>query len=789
MANEHGSIDGLLRQALDLQRRGRLKQAQQLYRDVLQRDTANFDALQLLGLCHYQDDQPALALQCLDAALALRRDVASVFNHRGIVLRALQRPAEALADFDAAIALTPDHADALYNKGNALVTMGDHPSALPLFQRAVALQPRNAKYLNNLASCWSELDNQAKALACYQRVLEIDPASVTGLINIGLTRHKLGQFEEALSAFSRAAELDPTSVEAHGGLGDCLRALDRLPEALTCCEAAIRLNARSAESHCSRGNVLQDLARHDEALASYDRAISLKPDYAEAHTNRAAVLTKLNRNDEALQDFERCFRILARGDKRAEVVAEQCTKLLSIDRIPAIYESEAALAATRARVDRVLDQLVEICDTDTVRGAAEIRVARQAMSSLTGFYLAYHQRNDRETMRKLSLVSQRLLSIPQHGPRLQPRQGGRIRFGIASGFLRDHNGANWAYHWLAQLPRGDYDFFTYGFEAPRDSLALRFAELGSHRRFSWVVGNQLAIIEQMRNDRLDILMLPDVGMTSESRYLSLHRIAPCQFTAWGHPVTTGSSMMDFYLSSDLMEPPDGQDHYTEQLIRLPNLALHIEERDEAEQPFPAAAYGLPEGRVLYGCLQSLFKYLPRHDEILPRIALEVPEAVFVFLEGMPSYSTRVMQNRLERAFAAHGLDAGHHVVFLPRMPSVEFDRLMRAMDVCIDSVGWSGGNTSIKNIRFGVPLATLEGNLMRGRHTSGAFRMIGADDMICRSAEDYVAMLVRLGREKDFRRQCSDLFLANRHRLYRDKTFIAALDGFVKTQARVAREV
>jgi predicted O-linked N-acetylglucosamine transferase (SPINDLY family) len=288
----------------------------------------------------------------------------------------------------------------------------------------------------------------------------------------------------------------------------------------------------------------------------------------------------------------------------------------------------------------------------------------------------------------------------------------------------------------------------------------------------------------MRHDCLDYLMLTDVGMTPLSRFLSLHRIAPRQFTAWGHPVTTGSPEMDFYLSSDLMEPAGAEDHYSERLVRMPNLALYLEEsegEDEIQTSSPGSPeFGLPEGRVLYGCLQSLFKYVPRHDEILPRIAREVPDALFVFLEGKPSYMTDVLRGRMQRAFAIHGLDAGRHVVFLPRRKPRDFDRLMKSMHLCIDSVGWSGGNTTLKNIRYGVPLVTVEGEFMRGRHSSAMFRMIGAEEMIAPSVDAYVERLVRMGKEEAYRQHGADLFRRGRHRLYRDQEFIRAFDEFLK---------
>ncbi len=55
--------------------------------------------------------------------------------------------------------------------------------------------------------------------------------------------------------------------------------------------------------------------------------------------------------------------------------------------------------------------------------------------------------------------------------------------------------------------------------------------------------------------------------------LAAQRLAPVQCVTWGQPETTGMPTMDYFLSSALMEPPDGDAHYTERLVRLPQLGL------------------------------------------------------------------------------------------------------------------------------------------------------------------------------------------------------------------------
>src|SRR5262249_11544609 len=157
--------------------------------------------------------------------------------------------------------------------------------------------------------------------------------------------------------------------------------------------------------------------------------------------------------------------------------------------------------------------------------------------------------------------------------------------------------------------------------------------------------------------------------------------------------TSGFPTLDYFLSSDLMEPPDAQDHYTERLVRLPNLSFHYEPPEIADGTVTRAELGIrPEG-VAFWCGQSLFKYLPQYDAVFPRIADAVPGCQFVFIGHHVSEVTDLFRQRLAQAFAAHGRSAAGHCVFLPRVSEAKFAAAIGACDAILDSIGWSGCNS------------------------------------------------------------------------------------------------
>ena len=65
-------------------------------------------------------------------------------------------------------------------------------------------------------------------------------------------------------------------------------------------------------------------------------------------------------------------------------------------------------------------------------------------------------------------------------------------------------------------------------------------------------------------------------MSQEASELAALRLAAVQCGYIGHPQTSGYPTMDYFLSGELIEPPDGEGHYTEKLVRLPNVGFHYE---------------------------------------------------------------------------------------------------------------------------------------------------------------------------------------------------------------------
>lgn len=293
-----------LKQAVQLHQQGLLAQARQAYADVLARDSRNFDALQLLGLCCLQQGDLNSALDLLNRALSLRTDVPSVYVHRAIVQGRLDRVQQALDDFGKAIVLNPRAADTYYNRGNLLRGKGRLEEAAEDYRKAFSIDPRRAEYLNNLAGVLQTLNRREEALACYEKLVAVGGSSAAAFYNHARVLHELGRHAEAAEGYAKALSLQPDHFDALHNLGLVQHHLEKFPEALSSLASAARLKPDSAEVHCHMGGLLRDMNRHADAREAYVRALSLAPDLRDAKLGLALIAAGQGRFEDAEETYK-----------------------------------------------------------------------------------------------------------------------------------------------------------------------------------------------------------------------------------------------------------------------------------------------------------------------------------------------------------------------------------------------------------------------------------------------------------------------------------------------------
>jgi predicted O-linked N-acetylglucosamine transferase (SPINDLY family) len=694
-----------LKIALQHHQAGRLAEAEDIYKRILNVHSKSAESLQLLGVISLQRGRTDEAVELL------RR----------------------------AIDANPAHPEAHSNLGVALKTRGEIEQAVVHWEKAIALKPDYGQAYGNLARALSEQGKTGLALACWQRAVALRPDDVGPYADFAAALQRVNRFDEAITHYERALAIKPDHVEMQCSFAAALIRASRFPEAITRYQKALALAPEHLGAHMGIGSALEVEGKTGDATAHYERALALKPDLANLR-----------------------FRL--------------CTAQL-----PILYLDEAEMEGRRVAYRKRLDQLCS--DFEAGRDIGNLAAA---VGSNQPFYLPYQGQNDRDLQSKYGALVCRAIAAkyPAAPMPSAPARDEKIRIGIVSGFFRYHS--NWKIPiqgWLSQLDRSKFEVFGYHTGNDRDAQTEIAAKMCDRFVHGPLPGERWR--QEILADRPHILIYPEIGMEPTSAWLAAHRLAPAQCASWGHPNTTGYPTIDYFLSSDLMEPDDGEQHYSEHLVRLPNLSIYYEPLDVGVAQLSREQLGLRPSAVVYWCGQSLFKYLPQYDQVFARITREVGDCQFAFIQSHHGGGMNErFRKRLERAFAVFGLDAGKHCVFLPRLGAAQFAGAISQCDVVLDSIGWSGCNSTLEGLAHDTPIATMSGSLMRGRHTTAILKMMGVTDTIAETIDDYVAIAARLGREPQWRAAVKKQMAENKHRVYRDSKVTAALEDFL---CRVAR--
>ena len=179
------------------------------------------------------------------------------------------------------------------------------------------------------------------------------------------------------------------------------------------------------------------------------------------------------------------------------------------------------------------------------------------------------------------------------------------------------------------------------------------------------------------------------------------------------------------------------------------------------------------------CPGAPFKYAPQHDWILVEITRRTGGCKFIFFVNLSrrAYSG-ILQNRLERAFSAAGLDFSSHVIFIPWQPTGKFFGLLKRAHVFLDTIGFSGFNTAIQAVECGIPVVTKQGKFMRGRLASGILQRMNLSELVAGSDEEYIATAVRLATDETYRNDIRTYIERENHILFDDMEANSALQEF-----------
>lgn len=677
------------------------------------------------------------------------------------------RPDAARAELAVALAADPANRLALLEDSTLARREGDLARAERNLRRLTAQHPADPVLAATFARHLLAGGRHAEAAAEAGRALGLDPQHPEAQMTAADVEYAGGQFEAARRRCAALVSRMPGLPRAWVGLG---RAAERLGDQRAAAESFVRaLSLDDRDSEALRGLSRIALAQKDlqGLLRASRRLLQLQPQAVDAWY--AMAIGHWQDGDVPLARTA-LREVLSRQPDHAP--ARWLMACLPDEVVPADAAEAAAYAARLESELAAFEALPD--DHPRHRGAL-----KAALTLATCFFVHYVREDALPLQRRIgALLRRHARAIDGDAARAPrpPRERPRVLF--VSAFLYEHSVSKLFERVLTGLDRARLDLRYLHADGLRDEVVARIAAAAD--RFRDGIRQVDALRTAILEEDPDVLVYVDVGMDAPLQWLAAQRLAPVQCALWGHPVTTGLDSIDWFLTADAMEREGGEADYSERVFRLPGLGCRFAPPGSA-QPDPAfTPPALPPGAVRLGLLQAAFKVTPAHDPLLARIAAALPDAAVELAPGSRDGPRARLVGRIEGAMRAAGVDPAGRIHAHPGLSRGEWLALAASLDVNLDPIGWSGGVSTLETLWFDVPTVTLPGRPMRSRHTLGMLRLLELEDrLVARDADDYVRIVVELGRSTDLRAELRGLIAERKHRLYDDPGVSRALQGFL----------
>jgi protein O-GlcNAc transferase len=579
------------------------------------------------------------------------------------------------------LAQIPQFPEAHCNLGNVLSDKKQFDDAIAVYRQAIAVRPSYAEAYYNLGRALGSKGQLDDAIAAYRQAVAHNPGIPEAYNNLGNALKDKGQFDEAIAAFRQAIALRPDYADAHYNLGNALAAKGQTEEAIASFRHAIALKSNDFNYHYNLGIALRDNGQLDESIAAYQKAIALNPNFPQARNNLGNALKDNGRLDEAI----------------------------------AAYRQAVALNPDDASLDSNLVYSLHFHpDYNAHALADELRRWNHHHAQPLRKFIQPHS-NDRDPER-------------------------RLRIGYVSPDFRSHVVG------LNLLPlfhhhnRGQFEINCYAHVIRPDEITSQFREKADLWRN--IVGlSDEQVAQQIREDRIDILVDLTLHMAKNRMLVFARKAAPVQLTYLGYCGSTGMEVVDYRLSDPHLDPPDADlSCYSEKMLRLPRTYWCYR---PIATPAPSPSPAMENNFITFGCLNNFAKVSTGAIDLWAMILSSMPNSRIIIHAPAGKHRDDVL-NRFELA----GVTTDR-ILFVGTQRSSEYLQTFRRIDIALDPFPYCGGITTCDALWMGVPVVTLSGQTAVGRGGRSILSNLGLTELIAFTQDQYMQIAIDLAGDQD----------------------------------------
>ncbi|WVZ91664.1 hypothetical protein U9M48_037807 [Paspalum notatum var. saurae] len=753
-----------------LRSRNKFADAAQLYDVVLEKESANVEALIGKGICLQAQGLPGPAIGCFTEAVNIEPENVCALTHCGMIYKDEGHLVQAAEAYQKALTADPSYKPAseflaivLTDLGTSLKLAGNTEEGIQKYCEALEVDNHYAPAYYNLGVVYSEMMQFDVALTCYEKAALERPLYAEAYCNMGVIYKNRGELEAAIACYERCLTISPnfeiaknnmaialtdlgTKVKIEGdlnqgvayykkalfynwhyadamyNLGVAYGEMLDFEMAVVFYELALHFNPRCAEACNNLGVIYKDRDNLDKAVECYQMALSIRPNFSQSLNNLGVVYTVQGKMDAAASMIEKA------------IIANP-TYAEAYNNLGVLYRDAGSITSAIQAYERCLQ-----IDPDS-RNAGQNRLL--AMNYID-------EGSDDKLYEAHREWGKRFMKLyPQHTSWDNLKVADRpLIIGYVSPDYFTHSVS---YFIEAPLTHHDYTnckVVVYSGVVKADAKTLRFKDKVLKKGGLWrdIYGiDEKRVASLVREDEVDILV-ELTGHTANNKLGTMAcRPAPIQVTWIGYPNTTGLPTIDYRITDSLTDPPISKQKHVEELVRLPESFLCYTPSPEAGPVCPTPA--IANGFITFGSFNNLAKITPKVLQVWARILCAVPNSRLV-VKCKPFCSDSIRQKFLS-ALEELGLES-LRVDLLPLI-HLNHDHMQAysLMDISLDTFPYAGTTTTCESLYMGVPCVTMAGAVHAHNVGVSLLSKVGLGRLVAKTEDEYVSLALNLASDVD----------------------------------------
>ena len=630
----------------------------------------------------------------------------------------------------------------LFTQAKRHLEAGRGDQALPPIRDILQRHPDHPDALSFASIAFGQLNMVEEAESFIRQAIALRPLDPGFHLNLANRLKEQGRTEEAQEAYDQALAIDPNHLPALKSHLQCLIAEKRWPEAKDVAEKMAAAAPGDAEllAECAATCISADDMPRAQQL--YQQALVIEPDRLPWLLQLARLAINQDQFELARTTGEHVLELENHPEIRSmlasimhrnndlEAMAEH------LDAIPAGTNQDGNAANLRgmmlASQCKIREALDEMARTNEFDPYSFVLQATRMM------YLNYDPELSVEALRDAHFdvgrrFAEALPPLDHEGFGLPHDPERRLRIGFVSPDLRAHSVAYFTQPYFNAFDRDRFEVFAYAHVPNEDMVSDGLSEQVTSWRNIFNLSDQ-AFAEQIRSDRIDIL-IDLAGYTRDTRLPAFTaRLAPVQMTYIGYPNTTGIPAIDYRIVDAITDPEEADQHYSETLIRLPGcfLCYAIPNHAPPIEPGPVEH----RGSITFGSFNNFSKINPTVLGTWADVLRAVPGSRL--LCKSVSSKDREAQTVIRDALAAKGIDPVRVSFCKYRATPESHLAIYNDIDIALDTFPYNGTTTTCEALWMGVPVVTLCGDRHASRVGASLLSAIGFPAGIAESRDEYV---------------------------------------------------